>query len=356
MSRRDVFIAVHGQDDNLGDSVLRRPMVDAARSAGHRLQVLVGRNSPEYCSALGLAAEDVLYASRAEWTRAAAAAAVRGQAHLVSNAGEIQLNRRRVRILLSEVALLALVGARGGQRLATGLGVRAATGPRVALLRLWTRLFGLVSWRDAVSAASAGGRGVVSPDWSLILGSPVEDWRRSEDRPLLALSFRGDRPALPPEAVDEIRRSCERFGLEPVVVTQVSRDGEQNDALATALGARHLRPGSDRFEHGPWEQVVREAYQRSRFAYSDRLHVLLLAATEGAIPVGPSADPKIHRTFEAAGVTLHDVAAIDDSSQDQLRMLGLEIDRARQGLSALATTMASRLTKTRARGVADVHA
>lgn len=343
MKSRSIFIAVHGQDDNLGDSVLRRAMVDAARRSGLRLHVLIGQNGVGYCSALGLCESDVIYRSRAEWSRALAVAAIGGRAHVISNAGEIQLNRRRIKILLSEIALLSLVALRGGQRLATGLGIRQASGPRVALLRLWARMFGLVSWRDSPSRELAGGRGVVSPDWSLALGTAVSSWLPSHERTTVVLSFRGDRPSPPNETLEQIREVCQGSGLKLVVVTQVARDAERNESVAQLLDARHLRPDSNRFDHSTWESQVRDLYRTTRFAFSDRLHVLMIAATEGCVPVGPGEDPKIHRTFEAAGLTLRQIGARDRGVNTEFDALVVQIQRARDELAGLSGKMVERM-------------
>jgi len=93
-------------------------------------------------------------------------------------------------------------------------------------------------------------------------------------------------------------------GLEIVTVTQVKRDHENGLRVAAALGGAHIDwPASS--GHAEQETRLRELYRRAALVVSDRLHVLIAAATEGASVLSASAGAtsKAARNFDTIGLT-----------------------------------------------------
>lgn len=122
------------------------------------------------------------------------------------------------------------------------------------------------------------------------------------DRVTLGLSLRGDR-AYPTAAwLASVREAAQRLGLEIVALAQVERDSLYAQRLASDLGGRAVV--FDGRSHREQELVVRTEYGRMRVLLSDRLHSLLIAATEGAVPLGwcEAATTKIARHFEPLGM------------------------------------------------------
>lgn len=291
---KSLFVSVVGQDDNIGDSALRRGMLDSIRDEGIQYHVFIGNASPEYVSGLHLAASDVIYREREEWLESMRVPRGRGVTSFLANAGEIvRLSGPRYfggRQLMS----LARVRRTGGALVQTGAGIRNLSPQRLAK---WSALrqFDIVTWRDPESQKYSG-TGVVSPDWGFAtLGS-----HRLDETPLrdtLAVSIRGDGPAPDAGWLAAVETLARGLGAKIVVVVQVKRDGARARRLAHEFRAELL--GWDDQGHHEQETRVREVYRRSIAVVSDRLHGLILGATEGAYPIGlpPRHSSKIERTL-----------------------------------------------------------
>ncbi|MET3469459.1 polysaccharide pyruvyl transferase family protein [Microbacterium sp. 1262] len=302
----EVFVAAHGQDDNVGDPALRRAMLEGLAPSSRR-HVLVGAASHAYVSALGLRGDDVTYKSRRQWQLMAFRLALQGKAAFVSNAGEIQLNRRRLRINRFDRALIALIRARGGAAISTGLGVRTPSGSHSPVLTSLARACQIATWRDQDSRDFARA-GVVRPDWAFALGSATTDLS-SDARPLVVISMRGDSEAPSAEWMSAIGAIRDAMGLRIVVISQVERDVARGEQLAVEFGAAlHPWMGGD---HLAAEEDLRSVYRRARLVISDRLHVLIFAATEGAVPIYLPAthSTKIPRTMATVGLGHYQASA-----------------------------------------------
>jgi polysaccharide pyruvyl transferase WcaK-like protein len=289
---RAIFVNPAGQLDNIGDSVLRRAYLDALRDKGV-LHVLAGQDD-EYNSGLGLQPADVVYRSSLQWLAHAVWHALRRRLTFAINAGEFvghRVDKRRSTWQLF-VALIARLS--GGQVLLSGVSIRPGTEGADTHLRRLARLSSLVSWRDAATQQEFQ-LGDVQPDWALHLGS--QDF--TGDRPMLAIALRGDRPAPSDGWVLAVRELVTTHRLRPCVVVQVRRDGDAALELAARLQAEVLDwpVGVD---HAGQEAAVRAFFRTCRFVVSDRIHALIIGATEGALPVGvKTSDPaKLTRTFE----------------------------------------------------------
>ncbi len=298
-----VFIAAHGQPDNLGDSVLRRAMLDAFIHTRIERHVLVEHGGSDYTAGLGLTGDDRVYASRARWQRAALSSAVQQRAGFVTNAGEVQLNRRRTKIAVADIPTAAIVRARGGVPIQTGMAFREPHGSFPWQIAIVSRLSKIATWRDQPSRDYAG-VGEVTPDWAFALhGSGA----RSGVRDLLVVTMRGDRPEPTPAFFESVKTLATARGLRPVVINQVVRDKARSAMMAHAMDVEYIAPWSGG-PHDDFERVVRDVYARTQLVMSDRLHALVIGLTEGALPIGTTSgsSEKLDRTFAAAGI--HDVS------------------------------------------------
>ncbi|MCC4248607.1 MULTISPECIES: hypothetical protein [Microbacterium] len=332
------FIAAHGQADNLGDSVLRRAMLDAFLDPQLERHILVGPGVSDYAAGLGLRGADHVYTSRSAWQRAAVRAGLTAPIAFVTNAGEVQLNGRRTKIAFADIPTALLVRARGGVPVQTGMAFRVPHGSFPWQIAIVSRLSKVATWRDLPSRDYAG-TGEVTPDWAFALKASG----KAAERDLLVVTMRGDRPEPTPAFLEAISLLSSRRGLRPVVINQVVRDRERSQMIADAVGAEFLSPWSGG-PHNEFERVVRDIYARTEVVVSDRLHALVIGLTEGAAPVGATSGPseKLDRTFAAAG--------IDDVSFD-FRKLDADaiVDRAnviadrRDALTGAAATARDRL-------------
>lgn len=298
-----VFVLAGGQDDNIGDVVLRRRMLAALTGLGPR-HVFVHKATPGFREGLQLGPEDRFYDDYRTWLRACTLAGLTSPLLVVHNAGELVGNRAIAtqQLSLLPASLLARVRGRGVVRV--GAGLRDVSGRWMQVIRLCTGLDSVTIWRDAMSR-SFFGRGDVQPDWAF--DAPLPHRLSGADDPsvrrrYLAVSMRSDRP-IPPEPWFEALLAVARSrGLEPLVVSQVRRDNELGAEIARRLGAQLI--AWDDASHIEQERTVRQSYRQSALVVSDRLHALVIGLTEGAVPVGAIAwdDIKLARHFSAAGI------------------------------------------------------
>ena len=330
---RNVFVPAVGQYDNIGDIMLRRPLLDRLRNHG-RLHVYTGPAPRGYTRALNLSPEDAVYTSFASWHGALLRAAARHTADYAFKPGEIQLTVRGMKEHLGLLPALSLVRSGGGRIVRVGSGARAFPRGGKALIAPSLAVPHVTRWRDTESARVLG-HGTTMPDLAFLDG-PDAIGEGGRDR--LVVSMRGDRPA--PDATwrAAIRDFADRLGARLVVVTQVERDGGRARELALEWGCELL--AFDGTDHADHEQRVREQYRSALAVASDRLHVLIAATTEGAPPLAPLAAPadKIDRHFEAAHLPPVSVLLTHRQARAAADALTAAFERSRDVPAALAAT------------------
>jgi hypothetical protein len=291
-----VFTRMTGQDFNLGDTALRRAMLAqvATRAPVH---AYVGDHAADYVEALGLRAGDTAHASTQGFEHALAERMKASPVVVLEKPGAFRAAHRFGRY--RERALLAAkVRRAGGATMWLGGGLQGP--PRLTerlKMRTSAALAERVVWRDARTAAWFG-CGEVMPDWAFAL---PPSGRPSAGRRRLAVSIRGDRPGPPPSWLTAAARWARGAGLEPVAVSQVRIDDDHARTAAAQMECEALTWGAE--THLEQEQRVRDAYAGCAIVLSDRLHVLILAMIEGAVPACllPVAEDKIDRHLQAAG-------------------------------------------------------
>lgn len=285
-----------GQDDNIGDSLLRRPSLIDARARGSEMHVYHGQLSSTFETAFGLDEQDVSYTSFRKWFFAAVASGLRRPTLLVPNPGEMKVTRggaaRLAAIWIASLAPKARI---------IWMGAAVPEGRAIWSLpyRAVAKRAKLAAFRDAETVRLLGA-GIVSPDWAFSLGSDIASWPRPESRSRLAVLLRGARPVPSDEWIAWLKAIADEFALRLTFISQVRRDNDLADQLAERMGGESIcfPEGTD---HADQEKLVREVYKETRIAVSDRLHGLIVAATEGAVPLGwiPSSNGKIARHFNA---------------------------------------------------------
>lgn len=329
-----VHVEVAGQDDNLGDSVLRRGYLHALRGPNRRFRLLGRAQTSDYLAGLALADADEWFASRDQWLESPGVASAPVQAF---NAGEINPTGltyptdRRAREL-------AAARNAGGVVVVAGIGLKDAEQARRVSYLAPFRDADVVSWRDSGSQAAAG-FGEANPDWAFALGSSTSSWEPTAARKLIAVTLRFDRPYPDAAWMAAVLRLAKQTSARIVTVAQVARDAPRAVRLAADLGAVYL--GAPSFAHDVLEAHVRGLYQRSLAVISDRAHGLIIGATEGAYPIGSGADShKISRLLDEVGLGSL-VGAYDalpdfvEQFADGLDDLAPAIDAARDRLTRL---------------------
>lgn len=294
-----VFVWATGQDDNLGDSALRRAYLRALRDLG-RLTVWHGPASPGFISGLGILEEDRTTASYQIWFARALISAVRRKTFIAVNAGEVPVSRRGAARILSLIPLILLAQANRGGGVWMGAGIPRPSKSKVLSLpyRVLASVCREVGVRDESSRAVVGDR-TLMPDWAFALGTEVSDWAAPSERPLITAVLRGDRGKPSDEWLAWFEKLSAELGLIPAVVVQVQRDYARAQELSSIFATDYLAWFVD--DHAEHEATVREVYGRSSVVVSDRLHALIFGATEGAVPLGwvESSRGKVGRHFDS---------------------------------------------------------
>lgn len=301
---RRIYVRGTGQEDNIGDVILRRAFFDELSRAG-QLHILLGEASADFIDSLRLRASDVVYRDADTWRRSAYRSVLRGRTWWVDKPGELLLQEDIYKGQRRLLPLILAIRVRGGRALRLGVGQRKPNSAVIGRFRRLYRLSSMVAWRDVASREHFG-FGEVMPDWGFLPGSPDDANRRHR----LVVSYRGDRQPLSEETAAAIRAFAERNGLTVTVITQVARDSERSKQLHRDLGG-DLLDWEVVADHAAQEDRLREIYLETAVALSDRLHVLIVAATEGAVPVNLVAEPdaKVGRHFDAIGYTAMTVAS-----------------------------------------------
>ena len=297
---RNIFVSVTGQDDNLGDSVLRREMLKRLRGRDVRLHLHTGDNTAGYLENVVDYTVDSTYRSRKVWYTKMVACKP-SSVDIVLNPGERNLMRGQSYLGRYQGALFGNLVARGAQLIQTGVGIRNPGETSGMESYAVLKKFRLVAWRDSLSRdAAAIGR--VCPDWALSYASQRPNFVPKTNRKFLAIALRGDRPAPAAEWIKQVELVCQHTNLTPIVVVQVKRDHEVANQIAEALSCEITRPWIDS-DHAEQEKIVREVYAKSAAVVSDRLHALIFGITEGAIPIAwsPNSTEKCVRTLASAG-------------------------------------------------------
>ncbi|MDM4763922.1 hypothetical protein QT381_12985 [Galbitalea sp. SE-J8] len=170
-----------------------------------------------------------------------------------------------------------------------------------------------------------------------------------EERQLLSLVMRGDRAAPSESWIAWVRSGAENLGLEVHVVVQVERDAARGEELAAALGGHVVQFASS--DHAIHEAKVRSIYRRSLITIGDRLHGLIVAASEGSVPIGwvETSTGKIAAHFNAVGLEYVGAREGWSSSSEPLtrewvrgreRELRTRIDDARKRLISTESALA----------------
>lgn len=312
------FVSLTGPAGNIGDALIRRGGLEWAIGTSDELVTYVGEGPDVWLRQLGIPnGTRVLRGKRsvAKWLWLLATSP--GHPVLVFEAGEVPLDRGNVVRELVFLAETLIVRAKRGVVVRPPRGIRGATQPALWLHARAARLSQIALWRDAASAALAGG-GRVVPDVGFAAG--IREGAPDAERDELIVSLRGAREMPDAAWVEAVRDTAASAGLRIRTVVQVREDEERARELASVLGGIFEPWGST--DPIAQEAALRERYDRARLVISDRMHVLVLAALSGAVPAElvPSPTRKITEAFATIGLhgLTHDAAA---HSADQMRAL-----------------------------------
>ncbi|MFT4214590.1 MAG: hypothetical protein QM622_07425 [Microbacterium sp.] len=319
------FVSLTGPAGNIGDALIRRRTLEWARGTSEQLVAYVGDAPDEWMRQLGVASGTRVLRSKrsvARWLWSIATAP--RHPVLVFEAGEVPLDRGnglRELVFLAETIVVRL---KRGIVVRPPRGIRAPSEPARWLHARAARLSQFALWRDADSAELAG-VGVLAPDIGFAAG--VRPGLPDGERDELIVSLRGARPFPDAAWSTAVRSFAAANDVRIRTVVQVREDENRAGELAQALGGT-VEPWGDRSALEQ-EALLRERYDRARLVISDRMHVLVLAALSGAVPVElvPHPTAKIAEAFRTIGLAgiSHDASATD--AEGMARFLAAQLAR-----------------------------
>lgn len=353
--RPRTFVSLTGPAGNIGDALIRRATLAWALGTSEELVVYTGDSPDVWLRQLGVPDDATVLRSKrsvARWLWMLMTAPARPV--LVFEAGEVPLhkgNGLRELVFLAETIIVRL---KGGVVVRPPRGIRSPSNPSTWLHACAARLSQIALWRDEASAALVGG-GVVAPDIGFAAAKPHPS---SDVRDELLVSLRGARPMPGDGWIEAVKATAEAAGLRIRTVVQVREDEPRARELAAALGGEFDAWGdADSVAH---EDSLRARYSRARLVISDRMHVLVLAAIDGAAPAElvPAPTRKITDAFAAIGIrdiTLDAANAQTPGMQAFLTaqlsrsgQIGERVDAARRRLAQLEQEVRETIGKNRA--------
>jgi len=320
---RNVFVSLTGDFTNIGDAVIRRQSLAWARKMGE-IRAYVGGAPDEWFPSVGLTADDHVVRTKANvrhWIRDLVTSK---RPVFMFDPGEVPLDHGNFRREVVYLGLTLLVRAKRGYVVRPPRAVARPTSANLFLHRIASRASQVCLWRTREDAARLR-TGTPSPDIGFSMAKRAGTV--PAERGVVAVSLRWDRP-LPAEPwFEAVRDFAANNGLTIEVVSQVYGDVARSRELAARLGAPHDEwAGNYDLAH---EDFVREVYDRSRIVISDRLHVLVVAATSGAVPAQliPSPVAKVAANFRAVGYDLMTLDSAAHTAPEMVRFLDEQLAR-----------------------------
>lgn len=299
VSQRELYFSIVAQHDNLGDLVIRKTAFDLLSPYADIVHVLSATVPSSFIEAFRFDSRVVVHRDGASFQRSLLRSALKGRAWLILSPGpqHVAPGLGGYVALLVGCARTLLLKALGNRTSAIGRSVLGLTArSQILLERAAVSMTDVYVTRDYPSLDRlASPRVLWAPDVAFAKPSVrVED---PDQRGLVAFSFRAD--YIPEHAaLRRAIRSCRDRGLTPVFVSQVARDDVQHAALAKAHGCDAVLWESR--SHVDQLRVVERTYRASVATISNRLHVLILGACGGAVPIvlSDSASSKARVTLE----------------------------------------------------------
>ncbi|WP_426120424.1 hypothetical protein [Kocuria sp. LHG3120] len=274
------MVVATGAYGNIGDAVIRRRVISWARGLG-QMHVYVGNGDQEWLQQLNVESSATLYSAKYKFRWLLLPLKKKKVRALVFDPGAIPLDRSALPAEFVYLILTLLVRIRGGVVIRPPRGVKQGYWLTVLFHRLGARASNITLWRTRRSFDLIR-VGEICPDTAF---QEPKHWRGIDDsdRRYLGISLRG-KNALPSEAwFSLIQQIVGEHKLTPVVFAQVREDEERAAEIAKLLGSEHFVWGEcTELDH---EARLQGLYKRSSLIVSDRLHVLILGALTGAIPL-----------------------------------------------------------------------
>ncbi|MEH6793167.1 MAG: hypothetical protein V7694_03440 [Rhodococcus sp. (in: high G+C Gram-positive bacteria)] len=306
----EIYYWCTGQDDNIGDVVLRRRLLevlhDASPDSGKSVHIYVGAASSSFVEGLEVPAKAKIYTAKIRWYLALVKQIFTPRPPvLVLNPGEVQRNAHTILAYTLLMLPSMAIRLRGGAIVRTGIAIdHRGAGLTAKIAKLVVRLNSVLAseatFRDIASHREFG-HGRIVPDWAI---HEPSNSKVGTERDVIAVTFRSDRPeAYDDKTIDQIQRLATKLQANVTVFCQVRRDSTAMKQLSLAAGWSFIDwPLS--LSHNDQEKIVRDLFSKSVVVCSNRIHALIIGLTEGAqaICISSESEPKVRTHLEYFGL------------------------------------------------------
>ncbi|MGP6176012.1 polysaccharide pyruvyl transferase family protein [Microbacterium sp. A196] len=325
------FVTLTGEYQNVGDGVIRRIALDWVRVPDSDIVAYTGGAPDDWIDQMALSPSDTVIRGgvRGFFPWIWRMVTCKARPVLLTEPGEMTLARYNMPRQLGILVAVLVTRAKRGIVVLPPRAVTRRTEalpwvPTVRVHRAISRLATFSLWRDEWSLARIGS-GEIVPDTAF--GAEIRHAIPPTERDILFVSMRGARPLPSNEWFNALRETAGVYGLDIIVAAQVEEDDSRAEEIALRLDANFLpwdRSGIAR------EQQLREVYDRTRVAVADRLHVLILAAMSGAVPLEMVDAPttKISSHFATIGVQSISFDTHGKRAREMCTWLAEQYDRA----------------------------
>ena len=276
---KEVYYSAAAQEDNLGDVIIRRTVLQWIASAVEGVHVLRGGMSDSYISALAAPVGVTFHDSwgsfsrswlRSCWHRRAAVVYAPGPRVATSTAA----SAKSAGVMLT---MTGMTRSTLGPALAIGGAIRGRPSLALRLHRTNASICTDYSVRDSISRNRLLGGARLIPDVAFAESSPLET---VPNDPTLIISMRFD-ARVDAVALRSLIRQAKREAIRPVILTQVRRDQPGHELGASELGVEIC--GWTDQSHAEQLERVDLLYRRSVAVFSDRLHACVFGARHGGL-------------------------------------------------------------------------
>lgn len=321
-----VFVPIVGQDTNIGDAMHRRRLLNMFNGKDVERYIYIGKAHHDFIEASGVTEDDACFSSSWRWIIALLGGPLKDTVFLF-NSGEMTFSARRLLIELMMFPLLFLLRSVGGKVLRIGVAAHHLPVRNRWLWQYILRRSTCVIWRTQESRDFFQ-CGEVAPDLAFGLSEERVELLQSH-RDILAVSMRFDRPAPSEDWIESVKQFAEKNDLKICVVTQVRMDSFSGRGLAESLSGSFIdwKPGVSHLEQ---EALLAEVYKRTVIIISDRLHALVGAANQGAIPccMTKQRSQKVEEHFRVVGY--HNLAVVYEDPSEMSTFLKRQLGRAQE--------------------------
>jgi hypothetical protein len=326
---------VVGQLTNVGDTLHRSVLIEWL-SSDNKLHLYVGAADSSFLSGLYVNNKCVFYKNFLVWYFCAIFRAKKSA--FFYNPGEITGSVSRFLKETTLWPLFIVYKIFGSAILKVGIDVRGS-GKISSMLYKLSNLFTNISFYRTLDSYDRFGRGEVIPDLGFYRLSAFND-ENSCERKYICISMRADKPLWSKDVFSKIVEFSHLEKLDIYVVVQVKSDNVSARQIASQFSKLgwdiNICFWNDDASHAEQEKMVNEIYKKSVLVISDRLHVLIASANNGAVPLclAPYFSHKIRNHFEVIGYG-DNVFDINDSCGDVKKILTKQLNRTEKLASCL---------------------